>query len=182
MRFTIFDTETTGLTLHPEAPLEQQPKIIEVGLLTIDENGDIISEFNELINPEQELEKIITEITGITDSMLRPCKPMLDWIAPILQIIQTSDVVCAHNLSFDKQLLDMDAARCGREIRWPRLFCTVEAYQELWGYRPNLKKLYQEIIGHPLAQTHRAIEDCEALAEIILKEELHHAASAPMSN
>ena len=59
----VFDFETTGFNAFAG------DSIIEIGAVTI-KNGEKISEFSELINPGEKLRKEITEITGITDSML----------------------------------------------------------------------------------------------------------------
>jgi hypothetical protein len=39
------------------------------------------------------------------------------------------------------------------------------------GKRPRLVELYERIIGRPLMQTHRALDDAMAVYEILLKDD-----------
>ena len=61
--FTAFDFETTGLD-----PLND--RIIEVAAIRF-ENGVITDRYVQLINPEKKISKLITRLTGITNSMVR---------------------------------------------------------------------------------------------------------------
>ena len=80
----------------------------------------------------------------------------------------------AHNLPFDKAIIRGELARCGIEdFPWPeRELCTVGLHRDAWGRNPRLVELYESVMGKPLAQTHRALDDANALVEIIQKEEL----------
>ena len=62
--YVVFDVETTGFNAGGG------DQIIEVGAVKLF-NGEIIDTFSELINPGRPLEKRITELTGITDEMLK---------------------------------------------------------------------------------------------------------------
>lgn len=173
----VFDTETTGLPLHAKAPLSKQPKIIELGAVLLSrETGEIVSEYNQLINPGMEVSAEITKITGITNDQLVG-QPTFHEVFPYLfKFFQEADTVFCHNTSFDKKMLAMEVARCGAlvpEFPWPeREFCTVELYQRQYGRRPKMIELYERVLGKPLAQTHRALEDVKALVEIIQAERL----------
>jgi len=50
------------------------------------------------------------------------------------------------------------------------MICTVQEYHHLFGKRPKLTALYEHIIGRPLAQTHRALDDAMAVFEILDKD------------
>ena len=72
----IFDTETTGLLLPSSAPLEKQPRIIELGALKVDANG-VLDELNQLLDPEQTITAEITKITGITPDQRKALTAMV---------------------------------------------------------------------------------------------------------
>lgn len=171
MLAVVMDFETTGLTLHPATPAHKQPKPIEAGFVLIDEHGGIVEELSLLINPKQPLDPIITKITGLTDEDLLD-KPVFAEVLPqIRAIMSKADLVIAHNLPFDEYILQLALEREGvTDFPWPQQrLCTVQAYQEQWGRRPKMLELYEELLGRPLAQTHRALDDCHALVEIVIQ-------------
>lgn len=173
MRALIFDWETTGLTLHPDAKPHLQPRAIEFGGLVV-ERGEVVEEHSWLINPETDLEPIITQITGLTDDDLRDQPTFAECLPKLSRVFGSCDLMIAHNLPFDEAITRYEARRVGYEgFPFPvRGLCTVQAYQEAWGRRPKLVQLYEHVLGRPLAQSHRALDDCRALAEIVLWERL----------
>lgn len=163
----IWDTETTGLAKHPLARDGVQPHIIEWAGILVDENGDKLDEFVQMINPGIEIEAIITEITGITNDMLKDKPSFKEVCEPILTFMKRADQIIAHNLPFDWTMLTLELDR----IRVPHptfkyTLCTVQEHVAEYGYRPKLTILYERYMGKPLNQTHRALDDVEALAEI----------------
>lgn len=166
----VFDTETTGIPRHPRAKDSVQPRIIEWGGVLVNEHGDVLDELDVLINPGQPLPPEITKITGITDDDLDG-QPTFPEVAPQLRnMFERADTLLAHNLPFDRTMMELDLARAGiTDWPWPpRNVCTVQEHAEEWGYRPNLKKLYQWYFNEPLAQSHRALDDVHALARIAI--------------
>lgn len=168
----VFDTETTGLPFHPAADIDKQPRIIEFGAVLM-RGDDIIERYSTLINPGVPITEEITKITGLTDEDVSDV-PTFDEVLPQIQLLfDKADAVIAHNLPFDMALVTLDADRYQAIINWPRhKMCTVQLYAEEWGRRPKLLELYERILGRPLAQTHRALDDVMALAEIIQHEHL----------
>lgn len=170
----VFDTETTGLTLHPNAPLAKQPKIIEFGAVVLEE-GKVMEEISFLIDPQEKLTEEIIKITGITDADLFGYSPFPGRVEELAKWFGACGAVAAHNLPFDKAMVMNELRRCGAEdnFPWPkREMCTVGIYKEQWGRNPRLQELYADIMGKPLAQTHRALADVKALVEIIQEESL----------
>lgn len=168
----LFDNETTGLLNHPEAQV--QPKVIEFGCVAVDcKTGETLLKKNFIINPEEPIEEVITKITGLTDEDLSD-KPTFTEVWPeIKQLIEGADVVIAHNLPFDYGVVEAEVARHGLELEWPQMkICTVQEYLPIYGYRPKLTQLYEDVMGEKLEQTHRASDDCEAMLEVVLKEKL----------
>lgn len=174
MNIIVFDTETTGLTLHPDAPVTKQPRMIEFGAVLLGAGGRVEEEASILINPGEPLTPEITKITGLTDADLRDAPPFITVLPQLRRLFESADCVMAHNLPFDKAIVRGELARANVTDLWwpPRELCTVGLYRSLWGRNPRLVELYAAVMGRPLAQTHRALDDVKALVEIIQKEEL----------
>ena len=170
----VIDWETSGLTLHPDAPVHKQPRAIEFGGALLDRNGVVVEEASILINPGEPISAEITKITGITDADLVGAPSFAEVLPQLRRLFAEADTVMAHNLPFDKAILRGELARLDvHDFIWPkRELCTVGLYKDQWGRNPRLPELYEAVIGEPLAQTHRALDDVHALVEIIQKEEL----------
>jgi DNA polymerase III epsilon subunit-like protein len=177
MNILVWDTETTGLTLHPSADLAAQPRIIEFACMTIDSaRGAVVSEHSVLINPLQRITEEITKITGITNEMIADA-PNFVQALPLIAAQFTrarEGAMLAHNLEFDETMLRNELRRALiTGFDWPKHgICTVQLYTEEWGRNPKLTELYERKMGHKLAQTHRALDDVRALTEIVIQERL----------
>lgn len=171
----VFDTETTGLTLHPDAPLEKQPKIIEIGAALLDQDGTVVDTFSQLLHPGEDITPEITKITGITNDALKGKPRFTDVLPQLREVFARGFAVFAHNLPFDKSLLMYELKRAGcTDFPWPATeYCTVGMNRGIWGRNPKLVDLYESTMGKPLPQTHRALDDVSALVEIIIMMDLH---------
>ena len=97
--YVVFDTETTGFNA---GGVDQ---MIEIGAVKLC-NGVITDRFDELIDPKRPLPKKITELTCITDDMLKS-KPSEEEITKkFLEFIGDLPLV-AHNAKFDINFLTM---------------------------------------------------------------------------
>lgn len=170
MKAVIFDTETTGLLLPSSAPLEKQSRIIELGVIVVID-GKLASEHNWLINPEMEISAEITKITGITNEDLVGKPLFRQLLGEIEEVFGGSDYGFAHNAPFDVGMLSNELLRCARTgFPWPaNTICTAQEFTPLMGKRPRLIHLYEKIMGRPLAQTHRALDDAMAVFEVLEK-------------
>lgn len=172
----VFDTETTGLTLHPDADQRKQPKIIEFGGALLDmRTGEVVDTYSQVIDPGEAVTEEITKITGITNAMFDGMPTLLGYSDTLLEAFSRAAAVAAHNLPFDKAMIMNDLRRIGRvhELPWPRSeLCTVGVFKERWGRNPRLIELYEAVIGKPFEQKHRALDDVMHLVEIIQQERL----------
>lgn len=171
----VFDTETTGLPLHPDAPLEKQPKIIELGAALLDAEGNVIDTFQQLLHPGQDITDEITKITGITNDMVTSAPKFVDVLPQLREFFGRAFAVFAHNLPFDRTLLKLDLRRAECEdFPWPaQEYCTIGLHRSIWGRNMKMTELYEHALKKPLPQTHRALDDVMALVEIIQALELH---------
>ena len=97
--YVVFDLETTGFNAGGS------DSIIEIGAVKIC-NGEIIDRFDELIDPKRPLPAKITELTNITDEMLKgkleekeAVKKFKDWVGELPMV--------AHNAKFDVSFIAM---------------------------------------------------------------------------
>ena len=171
----IWDTETTGLTLHPHSVIAKQPRIIEFGgVLMSLKNGCIMEEISFFIHPVEAISEEITKITGITNAQLSTQPSFRERLPQLRAIFARVGGMVAHNLEFDRAVLGYELEREGVEdFPWPKNeFCTMSMYAPEWGRAPKLKEVYLHLLGKPLEQTHRALDDAMAMAEFIRSEKL----------
>jgi len=97
--YVVFDTETTGFNAAGG------DQMIEIGAVKICD-GNIIDRFDELIDPKRPLPAKITELTCITDDMVKGkddeksvTKRFLDWAGDLPMV--------AHNAKFDISFIEM---------------------------------------------------------------------------
>lgn len=190
MLFSVFDTETTGLPLHRDAPLRKQPRIIEfAGLIT--DGKEILDTLEFICNPGIAIEPIITEITGLTNKDLEDKPPFSKFVGDVRDYFKKSTGRIAHNLSFDKGMLVFDLRRIDMtldEISWnadergePAVeICTVEETFHQLGKRQRLQDLYQRHFG-PYVQKHRALDDVILLHKIAQAEGVYEALTSQES-
>lgn len=166
MNIVFFDTETTGLLLPDNAPLNLQPKIIEFYGVRIDENFKILAEVDHLIYPGEEISKEIEQITGIKNSDLKGKPEFEDVAHKINELFKDSDLSVAHNIGFDNGMLENEFKRvCCIRNRSVFDYCTVDNLIPYLGHRISLGALYKKLFNASFT-AHRAKSDVFALVRI----------------
>ena len=95
--YVAFDLETTGL-------YNRRDRIIEIGAVRM-KNGEEIDRFQTFVDPGCKLEERTTELTGISDDMLRGA-PKIETVLPeFLKFVGDSPLV-AHNADFDTSFIN----------------------------------------------------------------------------
>ena len=103
--YIVFDLETTGLKAN------EGDSIIEIGAVKISD-GKIIDRFDELIDPGKQLDSKITEITSITDEMLKGKPKEKETVIKFMNWCKELPLV-AHNARFDLSFLEMAYLKYG---------------------------------------------------------------------
>ena len=110
--FVIVDLETTG-----GSPTDCS--ITEIGAVKV-RGGEVIGEFQTLVNPGGPIPPFITVLTGITDAMVVSAPPIGEALFSLLEFFGSPEetVLVAHNAPFDIGFLRASAERL--EVPWPK--------------------------------------------------------------
>lgn len=158
--FVVVDLETTGLKPGPAA-------ITEIAAIQV-ANGRFTAEFHTLVNPGRKVPAAITQLTGITDDMLRE-QPRIDAVFPQLHAFLGSSVIVAHNADFDLNFLNFDARRLLSAPLLNPALCTLKlARRLLSSLRSRSLDSVAAHLGVSCLNRHRALGDARATAEIFL--------------
>jgi DNA polymerase III subunit epsilon len=149
----ILDFETIGLS-------PRYSRVIEVGALLI--KGDkIVKRLSQLMDPGFSIPYFITDITGITNKMVKG-QPKPEEFMPVLKRFIGRRPILAHNATFDQRFLASELAYIGKQMTNPFL-CSLKLSRRLIPYAPNhkLSTLIQHLkIKMPKDhQSHRVLHD-----------------------
>ena len=150
-RIAVVDVETTGLY--------SVDRVVEVAVVTMDRSGNVVDEFECLINPLRDPGP--TWLHGLTPSILQEA-PMFDDIALHLAALLDGAVVAAHNLRFDSRLLSYEFDRAGIDVDWGHGLDTLRAV------RCKLDAACSDH-GIHLHGAHCALNDARATAQLLLR-------------
>lgn len=130
-----FDTETTGffqdrLTVDDPA----QPYIVQLAAQLCDEGGEAIAGFSFIVDPGIgdgiDIPVRASEVHGITNERAVQFGVSPEFaLSAFTHLYQRADTVCAHNIKFDKGVMEAAIARHYKKVMPLRkpLFCTMEA-------------------------------------------------------
>lgn len=172
----IYDTETSGLLKHPDLPLDQQPSIIELGVLKLDDKTlKEVDRLAVLVKPKIfPLSAETTKITKITSEMLTSALSFARHLPALINIFLGERQIVAHNLPFDLGMTLVELRRLDyvTKFPWPPLQTdTTTLASDIPGAshtgRHRQTALYKIAFGTEPKEAHRAIEDAESLAEIV---------------
>lgn len=167
MKHLLFDTETTGLIDNSGRPIHKQPHVIEFFGMILDDEKEFeeISNLTVLVKPPITIPEIVTKITTITNEMVSEERTFQQAQPIISEFIGSADVIVAHNLKYDLQVLGFEFQRLNIEPVFPRRqICTVKATEHLKGFRLKLANLHEHLFGEGFPDAHRAEPDVRAMA------------------
>lgn len=150
------DLETTGLD-------SANDRIIEIGAVRM-QDGKIIDEFEQLIDPGFPVPPAVTHITGITTDQVAG-QPSIEQVLPALKKFVGDAPVIGHSINFDAAFL----ARYN-VLTANMLIDTYDLAAVLLPRAPryNLNSLTAEV-GIDLEHAHRALDDIRATALLYWK-------------
>jgi len=159
--FVVVDLETTGGSA-------QACDITEIGAVKV-RGGEVLAEFQTLVNPGATIPPFIAVLTGITDAMVAG-SPRLDQALPAFLEFSRGAVLVAHNAPFDLGFLRAGCERLG--LTWPapdsvdtaRLARRVLTRDEA----PNCKlSTLAPLFRSTTTPNHRALSDARATVDVL---------------
>lgn len=157
----IFDVETTGFSPYND-------RIIEIGAVKL-VNGEITDTFSTFVNPQRPISQKITDLTSITDEMVKDAPLEEEAIRAFIEFCGNSRVMVAHNAAFDTGFIDAATARYGLKMEYSSVD-TVPIARALLPELPNHKlDTVAKALELDKFQHHRACDDALILAKIYLK-------------
>ena len=159
--FVVVDLETTGGSPKDSA-------ITEIGAVKI-RGGQVLGEFQTLIDPGREIPPYISVLTGIT-SMMVATAPRIGTVLPSFLEFARGTVLVAHNAPFDLGFLKAACAENG--LGWPptaSVDTAVLARRLLTRDEvPNCKlATLAPYFSATTSPTHRALDDARATVDVL---------------
>lgn len=162
-KYIMYDLETTGLS--------RKDSIIEIGAIYVDDNI-IKDRFSSLCNPGLYVSQRITEVTGITNSMLENEKSEKEVLKEFIEWCEQkeTDLAVGHNINnFDNQMLHAATTKYKYAYPFKRSLDTMVLAKKLkikdMGSASYKQCDLAEFYGITYT-AHRAVNDTEALFEI----------------
>lgn len=157
--FICFDIETTGLSAARD-------KITEIGAVKV-ENGVITDTFSTFANPEMPIPQKITQLTGITDDMVKDAPSQSEAVGAFLEFAG-DNVLVAHNAPFDTSFIAKACEDMGREYN----YTSIDTVAISRAILTDIKNCKLDTVAKFLRlgdfNHHRATDDAEMLARIFI--------------
>jgi DNA polymerase-3 subunit epsilon len=183
LMYIVIDCETTGLPRNwkaPAADLYNWPRLVQIAWSRIDSEFRIIEEAAFLVRPEgftipseaQRVHRISTE------RALLEGKPLPKALSQFGEAVRLSDVVVAHNLRFDENVISAEYLRLNLTPPFEnkKRICTMLGTTELcripgnYGYKwPSLAELHRTLFGTEFEEAHDAGADVSACANCFVE-------------
>ena len=174
--FLFFDTETSGLPRSWTAPasdVANWPRLVQLGWLSCDADGQLLRSRQYLIKPQGfMITREAVEVHGITtDIALRDGVDLGPVLTKFAADVRASRVVVAHNLEFDRRVVQAEFNRAQLSDPFARKsdVCTMKETADFcrlpgkYGYKwPSLTELHRQLFGEPFQGAHGALADAEA--------------------
>lgn len=162
--FTVLlDTETSGLT--------GKDRVIELGIIVLNENFEIVYSGSDYCKINFKLSKEVVKYTGINDSYLENAKPIKETntYLKFKEYNNENNIVVIHNSWFDLYMLYMSHVQIKCKVV-DTLNCARHIYHDKESY--SLINLVNTVVDKssdtkPFIQSHRAQDDCQLLLVLL---------------
>ncbi len=164
--FVVFDLETTGLNPFTD-------EIIEIGAVKVIDHH-VVDTFSMLVRPKSIISSFITNLTGITNEMVKDVSP-IEEVLPLFLAFVDDFVLVGHNVPFDVNFIHNASIQLFQKPFGNDFVDTLRLSRIL------LKQLYRHKLGEianyygmDTTGSHRSLKDVEMTLAIFyqLQEEI----------
>ena len=160
--YVVFDIETTGLDIDKD-------QIIEIAAIRVI-GGTVGERFHTLITTEKPLSKKIIELTGISDELLMSSGVPLEEATESFLKFVSSDIVVAHNASFDSEFIQVACEECDLDDFNNEAIDTIYLAKKKIPTAANYRlETLVSLLNLDNKCPHRAESDCEATLRVFRK-------------
>jgi len=158
--FCVIDLETTGTS--------GDSRITEIGAVKV-RGGEVLGEFQTLVNPGVAVPAYITDLTGITNAAVAHAPPLREVFPALIEFCRGC-VMVAHNARFDMGFIARASTNLG--YHWPAtttvdtvtLARRIISRHEVVNYRLGTLAAYFDTTVQP---SHRALDDARATVDVL---------------
>lgn len=182
-----FDTETTGF-FRDRLPVDhdEQPHLVQLAAMLCADDGAPLASFSTVVTPLVLIPKQASDVHGIDDEKasllgVEPAKA----IEMFSHLYARADLICAHNIKFDKGVMEAAIARVRKQVLTLKkpLFCTMETASPIInlpptermlaaGFNkpkpPKLEECVKHFFGEDMVDAHDAMVDVAACRRVYL--------------
>ncbi|MDY0291414.1 MAG: 3'-5' exonuclease [Desulfuromonadaceae bacterium] len=166
----VLDVETTGISVA------KGERVIEIGAVRVVE-GKLGERFSSLVATSRPISPGALAIHKITPAMLAG-QPTPEEVFRDFASFIGGDILVGHNVGFDMRFLAAEFARLGQRLT-NSSYCTLKLSRLCY---PQLRSHKLEILGRylfgalPEVRHHRALDDAELAARVMLRIAEEHGA------
>ena len=164
-RELVLDTETTGLNY------EDGHRIVEIGIVELENHLPTGSFFHYYLNPERDSDKRAEEVHGLSREFLNDKPKFSDIANEFIDYISDSKIII-HNAQFDVGFINAELARCNMQnLSDDKIIDTlILAKEKFLSQSVSLDSLCRKYnIDLTGREIHGAIKDAKLLASVYLE-------------
>jgi len=176
-----WDLETTGFVNQYSTSPDDQPGIVQIGAAVTDASGNILREYNQLVNPElsdpSKWREDAMQVSGIFPEHVEDAPTLHTALPEFAEFLIGCHFMAGYNhIAFDNVVMMFNLLRYGYEhcFPWPPnhidLMPICEEKMNQIGKQgrkaPKLVEAYEEFVGKEMENAHDALFDVRGTAEI----------------
>ena len=159
-KFVAIDLETTGLDVVSD-------EILEIGGVVFENGVETNENFSSIISISRNVPSEITELTGISQSMVSELGKPLDVTLINFKNFVSDMPIIAYKADFDKKFLDAAFSKFNQNLD-NKFICSLEMAKDAWAI-PNYKlATVAKFHGLSTGGVHRALKDSQLAGLIYL--------------
>ncbi|MBN2730945.1 MAG: hypothetical protein JXR26_00820 [Balneolaceae bacterium] len=156
--YSIIDLETTGFSP------KRGDKILEVGIVKVQENDKIVDKFSTLVNPNRDISNY--HVHGVKPSLVKNA-PKFDELKDFIRSFVNGSTLVAHNASFDLRFLENELIDQNENLN---AICTIKLSRMLDSTLPSRKlDILCEYYDIEIKDNHQAFADTLATTKLFTK-------------